>query len=95
MQCVGIALRDQAADALIETERRPKVAAQNSLPIMQILLSKGHVKTVRVARSGNISCRRAFAEHLQDGVAWDEMDQKKNDRHDQPDDGSRVRGSDQ
>ena len=38
-----------------------------------------------MTRGGNVGRRRAFTQHLLDGIAGDEMDQQEDDRHHQPD----------
>ncbi len=43
-----------------------------------------------MAGGGDVSWRRAFTEHLLDGVAWDEVNQEKDQAHYQPDDWERV-----
>jgi hypothetical protein len=50
------------------------------------LFAERGVEAEVVAGSGDVGRRRAFAEHLLDGVSGNEMDQQEDERHDQPDD---------
>ena len=48
-----------------------------------------HVETVGVAERVDVGGGGAFAEHLDDGVAGDEVDEQEDDRDDDPQDGQR------
>ena len=90
LQRVWIALSDQARDALVETQRWAQIAMQHAFPVVQILPAQGKIKTVGMAGGLHIGHRRAFAQHLKNGVAGHEMNQKENERDNQPDHWQRV-----
>ncbi len=62
----------------------------DAFPVVDILLTEWLVESVRMARSLDVGCGRAFSQHLQNGIAGDEMDQQKDQRHYQPDHWQRV-----
>ena len=78
------------ADALVEAERWTEVAVQHAFPVMEILLAERDIETVGVAGGLDVGGGCAFAEHLQDGIAGDEVDQQKDQRDHQPDYRERV-----
>ncbi len=82
----GITLRDQAGNSLIEAQRLAKVSVEHAAPVIQILLAERDIESIGVARRLNVSGGRAFAEHLLNGIAGNEVDQQKDGGHDQPDD---------
>ncbi len=49
------------------------------------MLSEREVEFVDVAGGGDVGRRRAFAEHLLDGISWNEVDEQKDDADHQPD----------
>jgi hypothetical protein len=57
------------------------------MPVAGVLLAQGGVESVGVTESADVGGGGAFAEHLHDGVAGDEMDEKKDDGDDDPEDG--------
>ena len=63
---------------------------QHSLPVVDILLAQRHVEAVGVASRLNISRGRAFAEHLNDGIAGHRVDEQEDDGDDEPDHRQRV-----
>ena len=58
---------------------------ENTLPVADVLLAERGVEAVGVARGLDVGGRRAFAEHLLDGVSGDEMDQEEDEADYQPD----------
>src|ERR1700722_8876198 len=86
LQGVRIALRDQVGYALVESQGRPQIAAQNAFPIVQILPAERKVEPVGVTGGLYVGYRSAFSKHLQDGIAGDQVDQQEHQRDDQPDD---------
>jgi Spy/CpxP family protein refolding chaperone len=60
---------------------------------MQVLLSEWGIQAVRMASRSKISGGRSLSKHLQDGIAWDEMNQQKDNRDHQPQDGQSVQES--
>lgn len=87
---VRVALEDDLADILIETDGDAEISGENAVPVTDILLRDGEVESVGVARGLEVGGGSAFAEHLEDGVAGHKVDQKKNDGDDQPEDGEGV-----
>ena len=57
---------------------------------MQILLAQRDIEAVGMPGGLDVSCRRAFSQHLQNGIAGNQVDQKEYQRHDEPDYGQRV-----
>ena len=88
---LGITLEDYACDRLIETERAAKVSVQNAFPVIHILLRQRDIESIGVAGGLHVGAGCAFTQHLLDGIAGNEMDQQKNDGHNQPDDGNHVK----
>ena len=74
LQCVGIALGEQARHALVVAEGWAEVAVQHTAPVVEILLAERGVESVGVARGLDVGGGRAFAEHLLDGIAGNEVD---------------------
>ena len=66
-----------------------EVGVEDSAPVVEVLRVERRVEAVGVAEHGDIGGGGAFAEHLDDRVAGDEMDQKKDDRDHDPEDGER------
>jgi len=56
-------------------------------PVAKVLRVERRVEAVGVAENGNVGRRGSFAEHLDDGIARYEMDQKEDDRDHDPEDG--------
>jgi len=56
-----------------------------ALPVMQILFSQRSIEAIRMAQCSSVGGQCTFAEHLLDGVSGDEMDQEKDEAHDEPD----------
>jgi hypothetical protein len=50
---------------------------QDALPVVQILLWQRNVEAIRVASSLNIGRGRALSQHLENGIAWDKVNQQK------------------
>ena len=86
LQRVGIALGDEVRDAVVEAEGVAEVAVEDAVPVVDVLLAERGVEAVGVARGLDVGGGRAFAEHLQDGVSGDEVDQQEDEGDDQPDD---------
>ncbi len=80
----------RVADALIEAERRAEIAVQHAFPVVEVLLAQRDIEAVGVARGLDVGGGSAFAEHLQDRIAGDEVDQKEDQRDHQPDYRQRV-----
>ena len=59
---------------------------QKSLPIFGVLDMKREVEVVGVAKCRDVGGGGAFAEHLDDGVAGNEVDEEEDNRDDDPED---------
>ncbi len=90
MQSPGIALEDDGADWLVETQRAAEIAVQNAFPVIHILLRQRQIKAISVAGRLHVSAGGVFTQHLLDGIARDQMDQQKNDGDNQPDDRDHI-----
>ena len=86
LQRVGIALQYKVRHALVVAERGAEVAVQHAFPVADVLLAERRVEAVGVARGFDVGRRRAFAEHLLDGVSRHEMDEQEDEAYHQPDD---------
>ena len=62
-----------------------QVAAENLLEIVAVLHMKWLIESQGVAQLFDLTASGAFAKHLLNGIARDDMDQQKDHRHDQPD----------
>ena len=83
---VGIALEDEVGDGVVEAEGLAEVGVEETVPVVAVLLAERGVETVGVAEGGDVGGGGAFAEHLDDGVAGDEMDEEEDDGDDDPED---------
>src|SRR5437763_14857131 len=57
---------------------------------MQVLFAERPGGTVEMARGLHVGSRRAFTQHLQNGIAGYQVNEKKDDGDDEPDGGQRV-----
>ena len=73
-QRVRIALRQKFGDRLVVADRAAEVAVEDAFPISDVLFAERGVEAEGVTRRGNVGRWGAFAEHLLDGVAGDEVD---------------------
>jgi len=83
--------QDYACYGLIKTERTAEVSAQHAFPVVHILLWERDVESIGVPGGLHVGAGCAFSQHLLDGIAGNKMDQQKNHRHDEPDDGNHVK----
>ena len=86
---VGIALQDEVGDGVVEAEGLAEVGVEDAVPVVGVLLAERSVEAVGVAEGGDVGGSGAFAEHLDDGVAGDEVDEQEDDRDDDPEDRQR------
>ena len=84
LQGVGITLGNQARDALVETQRWAKIAVQHAFPVVQILPAQRKIKAVGMAGGLHVGYGSAFSQHLKNGIAGHEVNQKEHERDDQP-----------
>ncbi len=84
---VGIALGDEVGDGVVQAEGLAEVGVENAAPVVEVLRVERGVEAVGVAEGGDVGGGGAFAQHLDDGVAGDEMDQEEDDGDYYPEDG--------
>ena len=63
----------------------------DAVPVVQILRAKGLIEAVLVPKRVQVGGQSAFAEHLLNRIAGNDVDQQKNQRNDQPDHGKREK----
>src|ERR1700733_7187195 len=73
-------------DALVIAKGWSQVAVEDAAPVVNVLLAEWSVETVEMTRGGNVGGRRAFAQHLLNGISGDEGDEQEDKTDDQPDD---------
>jgi hypothetical protein len=78
-QGVGVALQDEVRDRVVQAERLTEVGVDDSAPVVEVLRVDGCVETIGVAQDGDVGGGGSFAEHLDDRVAGDEVDEKEDD----------------
>jgi hypothetical protein len=83
-------LRDELRNRLVIAYGAAKVAVQHAFPVVEVLISQRSVEAIGVTSGRDVGSRSAFAEHLRDWIAGDEVDQQENQAYDQPDHGQRV-----
>ncbi len=84
---VGIAGRDEVGHRFVEADGTAQVTVKDAGPIAQVLLVKGQVEEVLVAQRCRVRGASTIAEHLLNGVAGNQMDEQKDQRNHQPNDG--------
>jgi hypothetical protein len=77
LQGIWITLHNEAAHALIEAQRGPKVTVEDSIPVLEILLPERDIEAVRMACGSDVCGRRSLAEHLQNGITRNEVNKQK------------------
>jgi hypothetical protein len=60
---------------------------KHAAPVSDVLLVERKIQPVLVPQSADIRGRGAVPQHLQDRIPRHQMDEKKNEGNDQPDDG--------
>ena len=81
---VGVALEDEVGDGVVEAEGLAEVGVEDAAPVVGVLLAERRVEAVGVAEGGDVGGGGAFAEHLDDGVAGDEVDEQEDDARRRP-----------
>ncbi len=82
---VGVALRDEVGDGVVQAQGLAEVGVEDAAPVVEVLLGERGVEAVGVAEGGDVAGGGSFAEHLDDGIAGDEVNQQEDDGDDQPD----------
>jgi hypothetical protein len=70
----------------VEAEGLAEISVQDAAPVEEILCVKRKVEAKSVTEDGDVGGGCTFAEHLDDGVAGDEVDEEKDDRDHHPED---------
>ncbi len=81
---VGITLQDEVSDGVVQTKGLAEVGVEDSAPVVGVLLEERSVEAVGVAQGVDVGGSGAFAEHLDDGVAGNEVNEKEDDGDDDP-----------
>jgi hypothetical protein len=76
-------------DRVAESKRLAEIGVEQAVQIVGVLLAERRVEPVSVTERRDVRRGGAFAEHLDDGVAGDEVDEKKDDRDHDPENGKR------
>jgi hypothetical protein len=87
-QRVGVARGDQAGNRRVQADGAAQVAVQDAGPVVQVLRQERQIEAVLVAQ-GRCRLACALAQHLQNGVAGDQVNEQKDQRNHQPDDRKR------
>ena len=90
LQRPRVGLADDLSDVLVVAQRLAHVAVHQAAPVVHILRAERNIEAIGVAGGGDVGGGSAFAQHLLDGVAGDEVNQQEDHRHDQPDDRQHV-----
>src|SRR5712692_6826850 len=83
----GIALEDDAADGCLELEGLAEITAEKLLEIVAVLCEERLIEIESVAKLRDFSGRGAFAEHLLDRIAGDDVNHEKDQSEDEPERG--------
>ncbi len=83
---VGVALEDEVGDGVVQAEGLAEVGVEDAAPVVGVLLGEWGVEAVGVAEGVDVGGGGSFAEHLDDGVAGDEVDEEEDDGDHDPED---------
>jgi hypothetical protein len=83
-ECVGVPLEDKVGDGIVKTKGLAEIDVEQTVPIVGVLLAERSVEAVGVTEGADVGGGGAFTEHLDDGVAGNEVDEKKDDGDDDP-----------
>ena len=73
------------SDCVMEPDGIAQVAVDDPVPVENVLLPQRQIEPVLMTQGTNVSRGGAFAEHLQNWITWNEVNEQKDQRHDQPD----------
>ena len=90
-QRVGVARGDKVGHGVVQADGAAQVAVQDAVPVVEVLRPERQVEAVLVAQGADVGWRCALAEHLQNGVAGNQVNEQKDQRNHQPDDGKGER----
>lgn len=88
-ECGGIVREDDLGDRLLKAKRLAEIPAKNAAEKVDVLNADGPVEAEGVAKLGEVFGAGAFAEHLLNGIAGDEMSEQENHGDDEPQGGER------
>jgi hypothetical protein len=73
------------AHCVVEPDGIAQVAVNDSIPVENVLLPQRQIEPVLMTQGTNVSRGGAVAEHLQNWITWNEVNEQKDQRHYQPD----------
>ena len=79
-----IALEDDAADGCLKFEGLTEIATEELLEIVAVLCEERLIEIESVAKLRDFAGRGAFAEHLLDRIAGDDVNHEKDQSEDEP-----------
>jgi len=82
-------LEDEVEDGVVKAEGLAEVSVSDATPVAEILRVEWGVEAVGVTQDGEVGGGGAVAEHLDDGVSGNDVDEEEDDGDDQPKDGER------
>ena len=82
-----ITLEDDAPHGRLEFEGLAEIAAEELLEVVAVLGEEGLIEIEGVTELDDFSWRGAFAEHLLDGIAGDEVNLEEDESEDEPERG--------
>ena len=85
LQRPRIGLSDDVSDVRVVAQRTSHIAVNQPTPVIYVLGAKWNIETVRVAGGDDVGSGSAFAQHLKDGIARHDVNQKENNGNHQPD----------
>ena len=80
----GIALEDDAADGCLKFEGLTEIATEELLEIVAVLCEERLIEIESVAKLRDFAGRGAFAKHLLDKIAGDDVNHEKDQSEDEP-----------
>jgi hypothetical protein len=80
-------LGDKVGDGVVESEGLAKVGVEDAAPVFQVLRVEREIEAVGVTEGGDVGRGGSLAEHLDDGVAGNQVDEEEDDRDHNPEDG--------
>ena len=80
----GIALGNNLEHGRLKLEGLPEVAARELPQIVSVLRVKRQIQSKRVTQLRQLTRRRAFTQHLLDGIAGHDVNHEKDERKHEP-----------
>ncbi len=85
-----IAFEHEVCHRVIQPDRSPQISMQHATPVVNVLAAQRLVEPVCVTQRGDVRRTRALAQHLLHRIAGHDVDEQKDYRHNQPQDGQRI-----